>query len=232
MLIGWLFLTLFAVILELLVIYHLARGPRKRFPFILVFCAIQILVVATDTLFSTLIGSRTPLYRGVYWAGDLIAHGAISLLTISLIWQSLDVRQSRRKITAFLGFAMLCFVLFSAYIFHEPNFNRWMTSVSRNLSFGEEILNLLLWTILIQRRDSDYLLLMVSAGIGVQVTGEAIGHTLRLYTHSPTMWVPNLLVHMAELLCLAIWIWAFRSARTKQAALEQPVKAGTSQTSA
>src|ERR1700736_1530076 len=106
-----------------------------------------------------------------------------------------------------LELLVICFVLFSAYIFDERHVSRWMTSVSRNLSFCEEILNLILWALLIQRRESDYLLLMVSAGTGVQGTGEAIGHTLRLYAHhgSP-IWAPNLLVYLAEILCLGIWI--------------------------
>jgi hypothetical protein len=228
MLFGF-FDTCLAVVLELLVIYYLARGPRKRFPFVLVFCVVQVLVVSTDTLFSPLIGVRTSAYVLIYWAGDMIAHAAIVLLTISLVGQTLEQRPERRKAIVLLGVAVVCFALFSAYIFHEANISRWMTSVSRNLSFCEEMLNLILWTLLIQRRDSDYLLLMVSAGIGVQVTGEAIGHTLRLYTRSHSaVWVPNLLVYVAEILCLCIWIWAFRSARNKQIRLGQPLKTDSS----
>jgi hypothetical protein len=231
MLLGWLLPSCFAFVLELLVIYYLAKGPRKRFPFVFVFCAIQVLAVTADTFFSTVLGARTHVYPRVYWAGDLIAHGAILLLILSLIWQSLEQRTDRRKAIGVLGLAVISFALFSAYTFHDPNLNRWMTSLSRNLSFGEEILNMILWALLIQRRASDYLLLMVSAGIGVQVTGEAIGHTLRLYARSATLWVPNLLVYLAEILCLSIWIWAFRSAGKKRVVLEQPVRTGASGTS-
>jgi hypothetical protein len=229
MLFGSLFDTFLAGVLELLVIYYLVRGPRKRFPFVLVFCAVEILALSIDTLFSALIGVRNPAYAVIYWGGDMIAHAAILLLTISLIRQGLEHRPERRNAILLLGVAVLCFALFSAYIFHDKHVSRWMTSLSRNLSFCEEMLNLILWSLLIQRRDSDYLLLMVSAGIGVQVTGEAIGHTLRLYTHSRSLvWVPNLLVYVAEILCLCIWIWAFRSARNKQAGLGQPVRTESS----
>lgn len=228
MLFGALFDTFFAVVLELLVIYYLVTGPRTRFPFVLVFCVVQVLIVFIDTLFSALIGSHTPAYAVIYWAGDMVAHAAILLLTISLIWQSLEQRPERRKAIALLSVAVLCFALFSAYTFHDLILGRWMTSVSRNLSFCEEMLNLILWTVLIQRRGSDYLLLMVSAGIGVQVTGEAIGHTLRLYSRSPLVWVPNLLVYVAEILCLCIWIWAFRSARNEPVGIGRSIKTDSS----
>lgn len=230
---GWLCSTLLAVILELLVIYYLVRGPGKRFPFVFVFCAVQILITSTDTLVSEVVTTKSAAYPNIYWAGDMLAHAAILLLTISLVGKTLE-RQPRRQLTiGILVLGVLGFALFSAYSLHDSNLSRWMTSLTRNLSFCEEILNMILWMLLIQRRDSDYLLLMVSAGIGVQVTGEAIGHTLRLYTfaHQRTMvWVPNLLVYVAEILCLCIWIWAFRSTLQKQTTHARPAHTDASGT--
>src|ERR1700738_1217560 len=131
---GWLFFTCLAFGLELLVIFYLARGPRKRFPFVFVFCAVLILGGSADT-FSTLIGVPTHVYARIYWAGDMIEHGATSPRTLPVICLSLEPLSVRRRAVGFLGLAVLCFALFSAYIFHDPNINRWMTSVSRNLSF-------------------------------------------------------------------------------------------------
>src|ERR1700730_4770358 len=107
---GWLLPTCFAVVLELLVIYYLARAMRTRFPFVLVFCSVQILVVSTDTV-CTLIGVQSHVYAPIYWAGDLIAHGAISLLILSLIWHSIERPSDRQKAVGFLGLAVLCFAL-------------------------------------------------------------------------------------------------------------------------
>src|SRR5438105_32956 len=121
MLLGWLFATCFAVVLELLVIYYLARGPWKQFPFVLALCAVQVLVASADTFVSTLTGIRSSIYLDVYWSGDMLAHGAILLLTNSLIWQSLEHRDARRRntIIALLSLAVLCFALFSAYILDD-----------------------------------------------------------------------------------------------------------------
>ena len=212
---GWLLHTPLAVVLILTVLVYLSRGGWRRFPLVGIFCLVQVLVISADTT-SLLIGVPRHLQVQLYWAGDLIAHAAISLLIISLIWQTLDVGQNRKADVIMIGAGVLCFALISAYIFYDPRLTRWMTPVSRNLSFCEEVLNLILWSILLKGRASDYLLLMVSAGIGLQVTGEVIGHTLRLYTGPSTLWVPNTLVYISEIVCLCIWIWAFRAAANGQ----------------
>ncbi len=208
---GWLLRSGLAVVLISAVLVYLSRGLWRRFPLVGIFCLVQVLVVSTDSI-SVLIGAPRRLQVQMYWTGDLIAHAAISLLIISLIWQTLDADQNRKATVILIGAGVLCFALASAYIFYDPRMTRWMTPLSRNLSFCEEVLNLILWSILLKGRASDYLLLMVSAGIGLQVTGEVIGHTLRLYTGPSTLWVPNTLVYISEIVCLCIWIWAFRAA--------------------
>jgi hypothetical protein len=93
--------------------------------------------------------------------------------------------------------------------YYEPSTLRWMTPLSRNLSFCEAILNFILWTALIRNRTRDTLLLMISVGIGLQVTGEVIGNTLIPYFASSVVWLPKLLVVGSEMLCLVIWFYAF-----------------------
>ncbi|MGI8741630.1 MAG: hypothetical protein ACR2NN_03470 [Bryobacteraceae bacterium] len=154
----------------------------------------------------------------------MLAHAAISALIISLIYQTLTKDPRQRSIALLITAGVICFALFSAYTYQVPNLNRWMTPISRNLSFGEELLNLILWSVLLQRRASDYLLLMVSAGIGVQVTGEVIGITLALYAHNPSVkWVPNSLVFLCEVSCLLIWLRAFRGAHSGADASTTPL---------
>lgn len=211
---GWPLRTSLAVILIVIVLAYLSKGLWRRFPIVGILCLIQLLGISIDTI-SVLVGTPRQLHLEMFWTGDLIAHVAISVLMISLIWQTLEENQ-RRNMVWIIGAGMIFFAIGSAYTFYSPHLNGWMTPLSRNLSFGEEILNLVLWSILLKGKAFDYLLLMVSAGIGVQVTGEVIGHTLRLYTDASTVWVPNTLVYISEIVCLCIWIWAFRSAANGQ----------------
>ena len=219
---GWLFRSGIAVVLILVVLVLLSRGSWRRFPLVYLFCIIQILVIFADTI--TILIGKPRQYLQIFWTGDLVAHAAISVLMISLIWHTLEKNHDRKNTISLITAGMICFALGSAYTFHNPHLSRWMTPLSRNLSFGEEVLNLILWSMLLKNKASDYLLLMVSAGIGVQVTGEVIGHTLRLYTGQATVWVPNNLVYISEIVCLCIWTWAFRSAAHGQlSAIRNPV---------
>ena len=211
---GWLFRSGLALVLSLIVLIYLVRaGLWRRFPLVGPFCIVQIVVILIDTI-AVLIGLPRRLQVQMIWTGDMVAHAAISLLIISLIWQTLD-EGPRKNTVLLLTAGVMGFALASSYVFYDVRLSRWMTPVSRNLSFCEEVLNLILWSLLLKGKTSDYLLLMVSAGIGVQVTGEVIGHTLRVYASESIMWVPNTLVFISELVCLGIWIWAFRTAANR-----------------
>lgn len=198
------------VILDFAVIFYLLRGPFRRFPLVFFFCLLQV-AVTTGSNISFFYLHSSVLFTRWYWTGDFLGHLGITLIIVFLIREGMTGKPFQ-TITAYaLVVFMICLAAVSLVAFREPHANHWLTQVTRNLSFGEELLNFVLWGVLIQRAEIDSRLLMVSAGIGVQVSGEVIGITLRLYASKSTAWVPNLLTISCELLCLSVWIWAFRS---------------------
>jgi hypothetical protein len=102
------------------------------------------------------------------------------------------------------------FVLVSVYFTWNPKIGHWMTNLSRNLGFLAVVLNLVLWAALIQFRRQDRVLLMVTGGMGIQMAGKAIGHSLRqlLYPRNPL--AGDLIIVLSHMLCLYIWWPAFR----------------------
>lgn len=207
-----------AVLLNLGVIFALVRGPLRRFPIVLFFCILQIVFAVGSNVLYFYVGSHSAFSRW-YWTGDMVGHACISLIIISMIREALAGQPSRRQVPPLLIAGMIAVALVSLVLFYSPQLNKWITPVSRNLSFGEEVLNLVLWSLLLQRSDFDSQFLIVSAGIGIQVTGEVVGHTLRLYTTKSTIWVPTLLNTVCEIVCLMVLIWAFTSAPGKSRAL-------------
>jgi hypothetical protein len=89
-----------------------------------------------------------------------------------------------------------------------------MTTVGRNLSFCSAVLTLVLWSLLILSKDRDRLLLLVTGGLGIQFTAEAIGQSLRYLAanDAPRSLVPvgNLLLVSGHLVCLYVWFHAFQ----------------------
>ena len=97
-----------------------------------------------------------------------------------------------------------------------------MTPWTRDLNFGSAVLDLGLWTLLIASREKDRRLLMLSGALGIQFAGEAIGGSIRnlaVAIYGPTaqarplLMTGNVLIMVANLVCMYIWWQAFREAR-------------------
>src|SRR6202171_6312739 len=208
---AWMVPAFSAVLLYVAVAIYIARGPFRRFLFVFLYCLAQALtgIVVSLTYFD--FGLRRDFYQTIFWTTDFVSHALITLILVSLIRESLETSPDLKRLaTLLVPLAVLCVAIGSAFTFRNHYLTAWMTPVSRNLSFCEELLNFMLWSILIRKRDYDRLLLFISAGIGVQVTGEVIGNTIRTFMRKGTpIWLPDTLLMVSEIICLLTWVWAF-----------------------
>lgn len=214
---AWMVPTLIGLLLDILVIACLVRGPLKRFKFVFCYCVVEAVIFVIGGLSYLHLGPRGMRYENFFWTADLVTHALITLILISLIRESLGSNVDLRRLASWVLPVVIAGVaLGSLLVFQDTSINVWMTPVSRNLSFAEEILNFMLWTALIRNRDYDRLLLFISAGIGVQVTGEVIGHTIRTFMQKggTMIWLPDTLVMVSEIVCLLTWVWAFGRPRS------------------
>jgi len=101
-------------------------------------------------------------------------------------------------------------------LFHwsNPNLNYRWTLVARDLNFLSAVLDLALWMTLIANRKRDRYLLMLSGGLGLQFSGEALGQSIRdiaMRSHSkPLSLAGTCLVVISNLICLYVWWQTFR----------------------
>jgi hypothetical protein len=209
----WLLSPLGALLELCVVIAILRRRYYRRFPIVLalsLFGVVWLIVLSVAVNPRHLaLSSRT--YAVLYWMGDLVTHGLILSLVLTLIGQAIEGTRSAGRTMLLLAGAVIVFGFGSLAVLRSQP--AWETALSRNMSFCEEVLNFILWIALIRSRRRDGLLFMVSAGIGLQVTGEVIGHTIRMYTgFSRFIVLPDILVVVSEILCLVIWIYAFWTA--------------------
>ena len=65
----------------------------------------------------------------------------------------------------------------------------------------------------VQHRTREVVLLLVSAGLGIQVTAEVIGRTIRLVAGdpSPISWLPDAIILLGEIGALFVWYRAFQA---------------------
>jgi hypothetical protein len=211
--IGLWLLSAFGFFLELLVVVAILRGRHyRRFYLVLALSAFYALVTVSSIAVINIYGYDSRIYGLLYWTEDIITHGLILFLILSLIADAARVAGHKGTYVLVLAGGAMAFALGSVAVLYQSGSLLWMISLTRNLSFCEAILNLFLWAALIQSRRRDMLLLMVSAGIGLQVTGEVIGNTFRhQFASSRFVWLPDLLVVGSEMLSLVIWLYAFRA---------------------
>lgn len=81
-----------------------------------------------------------------------------------------------------------------------------MTTVARNLSFFTAVLNLVAWFMFVRVQPRDVQRLMIAGGLGLQMTGEAIGQAVRQMNVSMQVSLGgSIFIVLTHLLCLFIW---------------------------
>jgi hypothetical protein len=172
--------------LELLAIAGLLRGPYRRYPFVFLYVIADFLTSVAEMRYDLAYyaGNKgiEQLFLNYYWVDEVILQSLVYAAVISLIYGATASLRTRRIMRlSLIGFALL-FAGVTFLMHFDPGtrkYGAWMTPWSSNLNFCSAILDLALWAILIAARDKDRRLLMLSGALGIQFTGEAIGHALR-----------------------------------------------------
>jgi hypothetical protein len=211
--------------LELLVIAVMLRGPFRRWPFVFAYVIANFLtaVVEMPGELSYLAGN-TEVENAVvkyYWVDEAILQVLVYAAVISLLYHATANLSTRRIMRiSLIGFAVL-FAGVSFWIHFQPNakVGEWMTPWSSNLNFCSAILDLALWALLIGAREKDQRLLMLSGALGIQFTGEAIGHSLRnlsrMHRSYAILYSGNAVVVLTYLAFLYILWQTFRKAKPR-----------------
>jgi hypothetical protein len=196
--------------LQYVVLTALLQGPYREFRSVLVFVVALLITTITDIATFFTIGRTNPVFKNYYWAAELVRQSTLFAVVVSLL---LHVIEKGRRRSALLRLVTLAAILFWActlILLHGPDLDAWMTKVVRNLSFGSAVINLVVWFTLISTEDRDARRLLVAGGLGIQMTGEAIGQSVRhLFPGYNTGLAGSLLIVFTHFFCLLIWWHAF-----------------------
>jgi hypothetical protein len=203
--------------LELATMVVLLRGQWKRYPFAFI-CLIgefliTVLEIEPSLSYSTGTAAERHAFAKLYWVNERIMQVLLFLLVISLVYRATAHLQPRRTLLLFVIAGTLLFAGITFLLHFDSSLRpgKWMTPWTRDMNFFAAILDLGLWAVLIGARQKDYKLLMISGGLGVQFTGDAIGQALRQMTLSPLVaTLTGDFISLANIGCLYIWWQAFR----------------------
>ena len=224
-----------AAALFLVLVFLLFSPLRRKFWIILAYVSWELFATAALTILDVLYhgsakGPPTPatrLYARLYWSNDVLVDLFRFVLVIVLIYRASE-GTTKRVSGRFLAGLVVAMIVLPFILFH-PTFERfprgtWFNSTSELLNFGAAIMNLMLWATLIASKKRDPKLLMVSAGLGVVVTGTAIAYGAQFLIGAAGFGAMSFFMNLTQLAGWAIWCWAFWPTRRKKSVVE-PVTA-------
>lgn len=208
--------------LELLIIAALVRGSFREYPWVFAYVIAEFLGTVIEmplalAYYHTRDVHLARKFALWYWGDETVQEFLILIVVISLIWHATSSARSGRTIRMALVTAVTLFAGISLVVHYDASvpMGRWMTYWTRDLNFGAAILDMVLWAMLIAKRQKDSRILMLSAGLGIMFAGEAIGQSVRsIETHESIIGlVGSILVMITYLAFLYIWWQTFRVPR-------------------
>ena len=201
--------------LNVLIIRALLRGTYRQYR--LLFSYAVALLLATVIEIAAKTGPRAPHWNLYYWIDDAILAVLVFCLVIAFIDEAArhTAKYGVTRIWLIAGAALIGVV---SFLVHggSRTFNGRMTMVSRDLNACAVVLNLILWSLLVTYRRPDRRLLLLSGGLGIQLTGAIIGDELS-GTFRKAVFAGALLQVVTYLVGLYIWWQALRPAKGSQA---------------
>jgi len=197
--------------LNFLVIAVLARGSYRQYPFIF---AYSLGLFVSTLMQISLRALPKATWENFYWTNEIVLDIMVYCVVIAFIDEA--ARSSRRKVLQrhwLIASAVLVFVV-SYLIRRTPDhLNLQMTLISRDLNICAAILDLILWSLLAAARRPDRRLMLLSGGLGLQLTGAIMGESIRhLSRHYRGLLLPGDLMEVGTYL-LGLYIW-WRALRT------------------
>ena len=197
--------------LNLQVISVLVRGSYRQYPFVF---AYSVTLLVSTVVEIGLQAAPKSVRDGYYWIDEVILDVLVFCVVIAFIDEA--AQHSRQKAIErhwlILGAALICAGSFT--IHRGSLFNLQMTLISRDLNICAVILDLILWSLLLTVRRPNRRLLLLSGGLGLQLTGAIMGEQLRNLSHSlySLLLTGQLLEVTTGFLGLYIWWRALRTA--------------------
>jgi hypothetical protein len=207
----------------MLVLSRFLNPKNRDYPLAIVFSVVLFLLTAAVFFFNTF---RQYLPRDAkttfnqkflftYSAGDLFMHILLLALMLQLIRKTLrSLDLNSRIIVPLAGVSIL--VAISAYNYFGGAYSgptkEVLLQTRQVVSFWMVLLNLYWWTLLLRKRQLDRRVLLLSAGIGLMMTGQVIGDGIGSMAEA-FGWVSVLsilVMYATHFACLYTWYSAFK----------------------
>jgi len=190
------------------------EGAWRRYPVLFAYLCFTFSLSAPMSIAFLVSGATwTQVSRTAYWILSLSMQFCGVVLLLVLTRKAGEHRPDIRRTVQLMSAAFVVAILGSG-AFHYPVYlsglpNRWMTFISRDVAFVSAIMNMVLWSMLLSNRKRDATILLISAGLGLQCTIDAMGHAMR-YFPNEVRDAGNLVISAGSILTSYVWYRIFQ----------------------
>ena len=189
--------------LQSLVLSALIRAGWRRYPFLFLFISVLALTTVTD-IYMYLTVRSSDVWMAYYWSAEVARQTAVFLLVAGFAVQATPSDATVTNMKLLAGCAAALYWAGSLAFTRDPQMNLWMTRFVRNLSFGAAVVNLGVWFYLISSSRRKLTTLVLAGALGIQMTGEAMGQSLRQMLPQQYA-IGNAVSVLGHFACMAIW---------------------------
>jgi hypothetical protein len=184
------------------------RRAYKDYAFLFAYGCVLLVTSALEADAFLFNRPRIGVPSSYYWVADALRQTLLYLVVTELWSRTKASRKNSARLHGVFMAGSALYIGLSFYFTYDRSFGFWMTQFSRNLGFLAVVLNLVLWAALMTRKAQDKIPLMISGGMGIQMAGKAVGHSLRQM--SPLLVTSgDLILVFSHLICLWFWWQAF-----------------------
>lgn len=204
--------ALASVALYVALLSAMLRGTYRYYPFVFAYVIFNLFSTVAQGSFKYNFGATSRAYARAYWVSDFIATLLILLIIIHLIRMAMARHPLRNPVYAGLLVGLVLTGAVSGFLVQnrslDPLKSKLMTEVGRDYYFSAVLLVAILWVMLIRTNQENKQLYLLTSGLGLQLTGAAIAHAIRMSSH---MWLlANCFLISTYLLNLYIWYVAVK----------------------
>jgi hypothetical protein len=202
-------LQLASTVLQFALVVLLLVNFARRYSILLIYSLAYLGATTTGEFLLHKDGIQSASYRTFYWRAEVGLDLLLFLTVIILIYQALENSSAHSRAGFLLAAVVALALILPFLVLRSPVFsNRWFDGASQALNFAAAVLNLGLWSTLLIRKKRDPRLVAVSIGVGITVTGAAVGYGLLQLTVSHHD-VINLFTAITHVTGLILWCRAF-----------------------
>ena len=210
-----------------MVLSSLVAGPLRKYAAVFGYSAILFVTTIVEIISSWDQGRATTLWKHVFWVCDFARLFGLYAVVISFVSHAVKDHERRSFVRRMLVLLSAILWAGSFYMQSGTSLDFMIVNVSRNLSFCLALVNLALWFALIAGDRSSPTLLMITGGLGIQMTGEAIGQSFRQISRMTEV-IGTIVQILSHFLCLYIWWQAFSKEGKMKASADSAISQNTS----